>query len=369
MYIKNLQLINFRNYNNLYIEFSPKVNVFMGDNAQGKTNVLESIYYSSIGKSHRTSKDKELIMWDKKEAFIKAYIVRSRIDKKIEIKFFKEGKKGININSIKINKISELMGNINVVMFSPEDLKIVKESPAYRRKFLDIELCKLSSKYYYNLVQYNKILNEKNTALKKWNTNNLDIIDIYDIQLAKVGAYLTKERFRYVDALNKKSKNIHEDITSGAEKIEFIYISQIKNIENAENEFLELFKKNRKSDLERRVTSIGIHRDDLDIKINGIDVRNYGSQGQQRTSVLTMKFSSLEIIKDITGEYPVLLLDDVLSELDSKRQKYILNSIKNIQTIITSTGLHNIKEYIDKDSKIYIVKDGSIDDFNNQIIK
>lgn len=361
MYIKNLQLINFRNYYELNIELNKNINVFMGDNAQGKTNILESIYYCSIGKSHRTNKDKELINWNKNEAYIKSYISRERVDKKIEIKIFKEGKKAININSKKINKISELMGIVNVVIFSPEDLKIVKESPSFRRKFLDIELCKLNAKYYHSLVQYNKVLNERNIALKLWKSEKMDIIEIYDQQLSNYGAYIIKERMKYIEALNDKGKKIHKDITSGVEIIEFKYLTSVKNLDRAYEELLELFLKNRKNDFEKKSTSIGPHRDDFSITLNGIDVRSFGSQGQQRTSVLTMKFSALEIIKDLTGEYPVLLLDDVLSELDSKRQKYILSSIKNIQTIITSTGLENIKDYINKDSKIYNVKQGSIE--------
>ncbi|PRR80360.1 DNA replication and repair protein RecF [Clostridium liquoris] len=358
MYIKYLQLINFRNYNKLSIELDKNVNVFIGDNAQGKTNILESIYYSSVGKSHRTNKDKEMINWNAESAYIKLYVVKNRLDKKIEIKIFKEGKKGINVNSIKINKISELLGILNVVMFSPEDLKIVKESPSFRRKFLDIELCKLSNKYYYNLVQYNKVLNERNALLRKGGKEFLSIIEIYDKQLSKFGAFIIKEREKYIEKMNEKGVIIHNDITAGAENISFGYLSSIKGENDIESELFNALYKNRKSDFEKKNTSVGPHRDDLSIKINHVDVRNFGSQGQQRTATLTIKFSSLEIIKDITGEYPVLLLDDVLSELDSKRQKYILNSIKNIQTVITCTGLENIKNHIEGNYKIFNVVKG-----------
>lgn len=358
MYIKYLQLINFRNYEELSIELNKNVNVFIGDNAQGKTNILESIYYSSIGRSHRTSKDKEMINWNAESAYIKLYVAKSRLDKKIEIKIFKEGKKGINVNSIKINKISELLGVLNVVMFSPEDLKIVKESPSFRRKFLDIELCKLSDKYYYNLVQYNKVLNERNTALRKGQKEFSSIIEIYDKQLAKFGTLIIRDRERYIKKMNEKGNVIHSDITAGVENISFSYVSSIKGQDDIENEFVNTLYKNRKSDFEKKTTSIGPHRDDFSIKINDVDVRSFGSQGQQRTATLTIKFSSLEIIKDITGEYPVLLLDDVLSELDSKRQKYILNSIKSIQTIITCTGLENIENHIEENYKIFKVVKG-----------
>lgn len=361
MYIKYLQLINFRNYKELNIELSKNINVFIGDNAQGKTNILEGIYYSSIGKSPRTNRDKELINWNGNEAYIKIYVHKMRLDKKIEIKIFKEGKKGINVNSIKINKISELIGTLNVVMFSPEDLRIVKESPSFRRKFLDIELCKLSKKYYHNLVQYNKVLNERNVILKKWNEQNSDMLQVYDDQLCKYGGIVTRLRDQYVKKLNENAKRIHSDITSGNEDIEFKYITPVKNISKAEDEILELLINSRKKDFEKRVTSLGPHRDDFDIKINGIDARIFGSQGQQRTSVLTIKFASLEIIKEITGEYPVLLLDDVLSELDANRQKYILSSINNIQTFITCTGIGDIKSYLKDEAQLFLVKSGFVD--------
>lgn len=360
MYIKNLQLLNFRNYEKLNIMLDSNVNVFIGDNAQGKTNILESIYYCSLAKSHRTNKDKELINWKKEEAYIKAYISKTRLDKNIEIKIFKDGKKGIRVNSIKINKIQELIGIFNVVLFSPEDLKIVKESPSYRRKFLDMEISKLNSKYYYSLVQYNKALNERNSLLKKWQENIEDIIDVYDSQLSSFGYYIIKERIKYIKLLNEKGKKIHKEITSGTEDISFDYITSIKDIGNIKENLKLLLKKSLKTDMERRTTTHGPHRDDFSININGIDTRSFGSQGQQRTSVLTIKFSSLEIIKEQTNEYPVLLLDDVLSELDLNRQRYILNSISNVQTIITCTGIENIKSYLDDDAKMFTVQGGKI---------
>ena len=365
MYIKYLQLRNYRNYPELSVEFSKNTNVFIGDNAQGKTNILESIYYCSIGKSHRTNKDKELISWNKNEAYIQSYIARERLDKKIEIKIFKEGKKGININKIKVNKISELLGNFNVVMFSPEDLKIVKESPSYRRKFLDIELCKLSKMYYYNLVQYNKVLEEKNILLKRWNEKNIAILEIYNEQLSKFGSEVIKQRRNYIDKLNNIGKHIHKKISNGTEQIEFKYITSVKNIDDAENQLLLNFKKNIRRDIEKRISSEGPHRDDFQVLINNADAKSFGSQGQQRTAVLTIKFASLEIIKEIIGEYPVLLLDDVLSELDSKRQEYILNSIKNIQTIITCTGIEEINNLLSNNSYVFKVTKGIVEKIEN----
>lgn len=360
MYINNLKLINFRNFEKLNIELSSGINVFIGDNAQGKTNILESIYYCSVGKSHRTSRDKELIKWNSMDAYINIYVCKERIDKNIEIKIFGDGKKGININSIKMTKLSDLLGVFNVVMFSPEDLKIVKESPSYRRKFLDIELCKLNKQYYYNLSQYNKVLNERNLLFKKFKENIKSMVDIYDEQLAAYGGKIIQERIRYIKRLNDKGSIIHKNITLNNEDIQFKYVTPIKNIDNSASELKHLLNANLEKDIYRGTTEYGPHRDDFSIKINGIDTRNYGSQGQQRTSVLTLKFASLEIIKDFIGEYPVLLLDDVMSELDLNRQKYILNSINKYQTIITCTGVESINNILDEKVKVFNVRSGNV---------
>ena len=359
MFIKRLQMLNYRNYNVLDISLGPHVNVFMGDNAQGKTNILEGIYYCAFARSHRTSKDRELINWRYDNALLSVTVGRERLDKRIDISILKDGKKAIQINKIKIKKIGELFGNFNVVMFSPEDLKIIKDSPGVRRKFIDMELCQLNPKYYYNLVQYNKVLNERNSILRNRNINK-DILEVYDMQLVEFGYNIIIDRLEYIQKLNKYSAKIHSDITSGKEKIEFKYISTIKDLESIKENFYSLLEKNRSRDCERGITSIGPHRDDFTVLINDIDTKSYGSQGQQRTAVLTIKFSSLKIIKEFTGEYPVLLLDDVLSELDFSRKKYILSTIGDIQTIITCTGIEDLYEYLDDKSKVFKVKDGEI---------
>lgn len=359
MFIKRLQMLNYRNYNALDIELCPNVNVFMGDNAQGKTNILEAIYYCAFAKSHRTSKDKELINWNGEHAFISVDVGRERLDKRIDISILKDGKKSIRINKIKIKKIGELFGNFNVVMFSPEDLRIIKDSPGVRRKFIDMELCQLNPKYYYNLVQYNKVLNERNILLRNRNTSS-EMLEIYDMQLVEFGYNIIRDRIKYIESLNKYAEKIHSDITSGKEKINFKYISTIKDLENIKENFYTLLEKNRSKDCDRGITSIGPHRDDFFVYINDIDTKSYGSQGQQRTAVLTMKFSSLEIIKEFTGEFPVLLLDDVLSELDFNRKKYILSTIGQIQTVITCTGIEDLYEYLDEKAKVFKVKNGEI---------
>ena len=352
-------MLNYRNYNVLDISLGPHVNVFMGDNAQGKTNILEGIYYCAFARSHRTSKDRELINWNSDNALLSVTVGRERLDKRIDISILKDGKKAIQINKIKIKKIGELFGNFNVVMFSPEDLKIIKDSPGVRRKFIDMELCQLNPKYYYNLVQYNKVLNERNSILRNRNINK-DILDVYDMQLVEFGYNIIIDRLEYIEKLNKYSAKIHSDITSGKERIEFKYISTIKDLENIRENFYSLLEKNRVRDCERGITSVGPHRDDFNVLINDIDTKSYGSQGQQRTAILTIKFSSLKIIKELTGEYPVLLLDDVLSELDFSRKRYVLSTIGDIQTIITCTGIEDLYEYLDDKSKVFKVKDGEI---------
>lgn len=359
MHIKKLKLLNYRNYKTLDISLGKKVNVFMGDNAQGKTNILEAIYYCAFAKSHRTSRDKELINWESDRAYLSLLVGRERLDKNIDISIFKDGKKAIKINKVKVSKIGELFGNFNVVMFSPEDLKIIKDSPGVRRRFIDMELCQLNQKYYYNLVQYNKVLIERNILLKNRNVDK-EMLDIYDIQLAEFGHNVIIERLNYIDKLNFYGEDIHKDISSGKEIIEFKYISTIKNSGDIKRSFYESLVKNRDKDIEKRITSIGPHRDDFTVLINGIDAKSFGSQGQQRSAVLTIKFSSLKIIREITSEYPVLLLDDVLSELDFSRKRYVLTSINEIQTVITCTGIEDLTNYLDNSSKVFKVKDGEI---------
>lgn len=357
MYIKNISLLNYRNYKQLNFKLDKNINIFIGDNAQGKTNILESIYYCGFAKSHKTNKDKDLINWCCDSAYITLSVSKKRLDKIIDINILKNGKKVIKVNSIKINKISELIGIFNVVMFSPEDLKIVKESPSIRRRFLDMEICQLNKKYYYNLVQYNKILNERNSILKQQKIE-FSMLDVYDIQLSQYGELIIKERLKYINKLNEKGSVIHNDITLGKEKILFKYIGSLKESDDIKSTILMALRKNRKRDIERKVTSVGPHRDDFIILINDLDAKSFASQGQQRTAILTIKFALLKIIKEFTGEYPVLLLDDVLSELDFNRKRYVLSSIQDVQTIITCTGTEDLTEYLDDKAKIFKVKEG-----------
>lgn len=359
MYIERLQILNYRNYNVLDISLGRRVNVFMGDNAQGKTNILEAMYYCAFAKSHRTSRDKELLKWGVDNTFISLSVSKERLDKRIDINILKDGKKAIRINKVKINKIGELFGVFNVVMFSPEDLKIIKDSPGVRRKFIDMELCQLNSNYYYSLVQYNKLLNERNALLKNRSVD-IEMLDIYDTRMDEFGKNIIIARLKYMEDLNRFGHEIHKDITSGKEEIEFKYLSTIKNFSYEDNSLYNELKKNRKRDIEKGITTVGPHRDDFTVMINDVDTKSFGSQGQQRTAVLTIKFSSLKIIKEVTGEFPVLLLDDVLSELDFSRKRYILSTIGDIQTVITCTGIEDLSEYLDLNSKVFKVKNGEI---------
>lgn len=359
MYIKNMMLVSYRNYEQLNIELSKSVNVFIGDNAQGKTNILEAIYYGAFAKSHRTSRDKELINWNKDKAYISLLVGKERLDKKIDINILRDGKKAIKVNSIKVNKIGELFGTFNVVMFSPEDLKVIKEAPSLRRRLLDMELSQISKKYYFNLVQYNKILNERNILLKSKDFNK-DVLEVYDAQLVDYANYIVSERLKYIEKINLYGKDIHKEITSGKEQIQFRYSSTVNDLENFKTSFLKKLQDNIHRDKEKGLTSVGPHRDDFNVYINDIDTKTFGSQGQQRTAVLTIKFSALKIIKEITGEYPVLLLDDVLSELDINRKRYILSTISGIQTIITCTGINDLEDYLDNKAKIFNVSNGQI---------
>lgn len=363
MNLEKINLVNFRNYDNLNIDFSSNINMFIGNNGEGKTNILESIYLLSYGKSHRTRKDKELISWNQDFSYIGSHFNTNRLHKFIEFKIFKNGGKAININKIKVSSISDLIGVVNVVLFSPEDLKIVKESPNIRRKFLDIEISKLRKSYYNNLVDYNKVLNEKNNLIKFNKNIDLKLVDIYDYELAKLSFCIINNRLWYINNLNVFGKEIHKNITNTKEQINFIY--ENNNYENISVEKLyDKIVRNRNLDFTKGFSTIGPHRDDFEININGFDAKKFASQGQQRTAVLTIKFASIEIIKSVIGEYPILLLDDVLSELDSNRQNFILKSINNIQTIITSTDVGQLNNSLNN-INLFLVKNANIKKLTN----
>lgn len=357
MIIESIELKNYRNYKNLSMEFVPGTNILYGDNAQGKTNILEAIYVSGTTKSHRGSKDRELILFDEDESHIKAIIKKDTISYRIDIHLKKNNAKGIAINGIPIKKASEILGIVNIICFSPEDLNLIKNGPSERRRFIDLELCQLDKLYVYNLVNYNKALNQRNHLLKSlsFHLSDLDTLDIWDQQLAEYGEKIIDRRKSFINSLNQIIINKHLILTGNKEKLQIFYEPNVEK-----DDFLEILKKNRERDIKQRITNAGPHRDDISFLAEGIDIRKYGSQGQQRTAALSLKLSEIELVKQIINDTPILLLDDVLSELDCNRQNYLLKSIHHIQTIITCTGLDEFIQNHFQINKTYKIINGTI---------
>ncbi len=339
MYIKKLILKDFRSYKNKEFLFSDGLNILVGKNAQGKTNVLEAIFFAIIGKSFKTSKEKEVINLQSEHSYIRAEIAKRFRDVEIELFFDKIHKKSIKIDGISIKKIGELMGCANAVFFSPDELKLVKESPEERRRFMNIDISQTNKRYFYLIGRYEKVLANRNKLLKSSNDINVikDTIEIWDRALSELAEKIATERKIFIEELSPFAKLAHQYISGGKEEIEIIYKSSFDS-EYAKNMFKYL-QKNLEKDFKLGYTSVGVHRDDLDIYLNDIEVKDYGSQGQQRTVALSMKLAELEIIKNRIGEYPILLLDDVFSELDQDRRRKLLKFTSKTQTIITCTDL------------------------------
>ncbi len=339
MKIKSINITNFRNYSNQQVDFSDGLNVIIGKNAQGKTNLLEAIFICAIGRSPRTTKDKDLIKWESTYAKISLNILKKLGKKEIDIYLFTNQNKAIKIDKIGIKRIGQLMGNFNAIYFSPDDLKLIKESPDERRKFMDIDLCQFDKNYFYTLSNYNQILQQRNKLLKTTNESALkETIAIWNDQLATNGAKLILARLKLITSLKEKVSKIHKFLTNNKEELVISYQGYVADTENdLKLLLLKKYEENIDKDIKLGFTTIGPHRDDIKIEANGIDLRSFGSQGQQRTASLTLKLAELEVFKDNIGEYPVLLLDDVLSELDKDRQQKLLEITKPIQTILTCT--------------------------------
>ncbi len=353
MWIKELKLNNFRNYENKKINFEENINIFYGENAQGKTNIIEAIFLGSMGKSFRTNNEKELIKFNKNNFFIEINFKKSDRDGNIKIELI--NKKNIYLNNIKLKKLSELLGNINIVIFTPDDINILKDGPQKRRRFLDIMISQLRPNYMHILNLYLKTLEQRNNYLRqiKLENKNPELLDIWDEKLSEYAEKIFEYRNEFIEKIKNKIINIHKDITENKEEIKIEYISECKN----RKEFLKFLKERRKLDIIKGYTTKGIHRDDFVIYINEKQVNIYGSQGQHRTAILSLKLSELQVIYDEIGEYPILLLDDFMSELDEKRRKSFLENIKNIQVIITCTE----KLEIDKTKySLFNVKNGEI---------
>lgn len=357
MIIKSMSLQNYRNYRNLSLNFDPNTNIFYGDNAQGKTNILEAVYVSGTTRSHRSSRDRELICFTEEEAHICTLIEKNGMVHKIDIHLRKNKTKGIAIDGIPIRKASDLFGMAHFVFFSPEDLSIIKNGPSERRRFVDAELCQLDKVYLYNLSNYNKIVIQRNKLLKElyFRPDYEEVLEILNLQMVQYGKEIIKRRRIFVKELNEIIHKIHDQLSGGQESIVLEYECNV-----GEEEFEKSLKKNMDKDMRLKTTSIGPHRDDLSFLVNGIDIRKFGSQGQQRTAALSLKLSEIELVKKVVHDTPILLLDDVLSELDSSRQNYLLNSIQNIQTLITCTGLDEFINHRFSINRIYKVTDGNV---------
>ena len=357
MIVKSLKLKNFRNYDLLDLEFDETTNIFYGDNAQGKTNILESIYLTGTTKSHRGTKDRDMIQFGQEEAHIETVVEKKGVPFKIDIHLKKNSPKGIAINKIPIKKASELFGIINIVFFSPEDLNIIKNGPAERRRFIDLELSQLDKLYLSDLSNYNRIVNQRNKLLKDVYDRKdlLDTLDIWDMQLVNYGNRIMERRKKFIDQMNQIIGEVHEKLKGGREHLKIFYEPSLKD-ESLEHALM----KNRERDIRMKSTSVGPHRDDICFMCGDLDIRKFGSQGQQRTAALSLKLSEIELVRRVTKDTPILLLDDVLSELDKHRQNYLLDSISDVQTLITCTGLDDFVNHRFSINKILRVEQGHV---------
>lgn len=357
MIIDSVQLKNYRNYEELHIQFSPGTNILYGNNAQGKTNILEAVYVCCTTKSHRGSKDKEMIRFQEEESHIKMNLCRDQVPCRIDMHLKKNKAKGIAVNGIPIRKASELFGIVNVVFFSPEDLNLIKNGPSERRRFIDLELCQLNKLYVHSLASYNRILLQRNKLLKDlaFKPEYEETLDVWDMQLVHYGKEIIRCRNDFINGLNEIIDKIHWKLSGEKENLKILYDPCCQ-----EEELEGQIKKGRRSDIKQKTTLVGPHRDDIGFYMGQIDIRKFGSQGQQRTAALSLKLSEIELVKKMTKDYPILLLDDVLSELDGERQYHLLSAIDKIQTMITCTGLEDFITNRFPIDRIFKVANGSI---------
>lgn len=375
MIIQKVELARFRNHKETALELSPGVNVLAGKNAQGKTNLLEAVFLTCVGRGWRTNKDRDMINFAADAARVKTTVKRKFGHVTIEINLSRTTKKNIRINGVPVQKMGELMGQVNCVFFSPDELRLVKDAPADRRRFLDIDISQIDKAYFYALLKYNKILLQRNALLKSKTEDIENGLDIWDAQLAKVGALIVARRVEFVDHLRENVVKMHRYLTGDRELIEISYegipgsadIALVADraaepgVVNLARQLEELLhkqiKETREKDLRLRTTTIGPHRDDLRITIEGNDVRYFASQGQQRTVALSLKLAELEIFRKATGEMPILLLDDVFSELDADRQTRLLKALSKCQSIITTV---DFKIDSISDVRAYKIEEGAI---------
>lgn len=358
MFVESLALENYRNYGHLSIQLSPGINIFYGDNAQGKTNILEALYMCATTKSHRGSKDREVLRFGMDDAHMRLILSRDSVRHKIDMHLKKNRSKGIAIDGIPIRKSGELFGLIHMICFSPEDLSMIKNGPGERRRFLDLELCQLNRVYLHDISNYNKIVNQRNNLLKQigFDFSLKDTLDIWDTQMVNYGKRVIDARENFIQQLNGLVDPIHRRLTGGKEHLVIEYQPSVSS-EEFERQLIE----RREHDIRMKMSGTGPHRDDFIFKIHDVDIRKFGSQGQQRTAALSLKLAEIELVRQMIHDQPVLLLDDVLSELDSSRQNYLLECIKDIQTVITCTGLDEFVNHRFNIDRIFRVTDGTVD--------
>ena len=366
MYLKTLELHNFRNYADLVVEFGSGINVLLGENAQGKTNLLESIYFLALTRSHRTNSDRDLISWKTKAARVSGSVQKEHTVTPLEINLSSKGKNA-KVNHLEQSRLSQYVGQLNVILFAPEDLSIVKGSPAVRRKFIDMEFGQMSSKYLYNSAQYRSVLKQRNQYIKQLQFNpkgDKVYLDVLSDQLAAHGAEIIFQRIQFLKKLEKWSQEVHKEISQGKEKLSFQYVSPISSDQADTTEKIyaalqALFQKQREKELQQGKTLVGPHLDDVRFMVNDKNVSTFGSQGQQRTTALSVKLAEIDLMKEETGEYPVLLLDDVLSELDDSRQTHLLTAIQNkVQTFITTTSLSGVAQQLINEPHVFNIDHG-----------
>ncbi|GAA0334564.1 DNA replication/repair protein RecF [Bacillus carboniphilus] len=368
MYIKELSLKNYRNYEHLEASFDEKIHVIKGENAQGKTNVMESIYVLAMAKSHRTSQDKELIRWEEEYAKIEGSVEKRHGSLPMKLVISNKGKKA-KVNHIEQSKLSQYVGHMNVVMFAPEDLNIVKGSPQIRRRFIDMEIGQVSPIYLHTLSQYQKALFQRNQFLKMQRSAKVKdeiMLEVYTEQLINFAAQIIQKRFEFIQLLESWARPIHSGISRGKEVLALKYrpsvnVSEEEELSKIVDGLQEKFAKIKTREWERGVTLAGPHRDDLAFFVNDRDVQTFGSQGQQRTTALSVKLAEIELIHKEIGEYPILLLDDVLSELDDYRQSHLLNTIQGkVQTFVTTTSTEGIDHQVLDDATVWYVESGTL---------
>lgn len=362
MRVCSISLDGFRNYTQFSAQFSPGVNVIWGENAQGKTNLLEGIYLNAMARSFKTSRDKDLIRFG--EEFCRIHTISEAYDEELETEILvtKAGKKSIKIDGVKASKTSQLLERIYIVIFSPEDLKIVKDEPEKRRRFIDRELCQIKPGYYSDLSDYKKVLKQRNMYLKEREIDPA-VLGIWDYELARYGSRIIRRREEFIKRISEISSDIHDRISGGLENLTIHYEANVaySGPDSTEAEFYKILEHSRDDDIRNRTTGHGPHKDDLKIEANSIDLRKFGSQGQQRTAALSLKLSEIRLIEAETGEKPILLLDDVLSELDNERQSYLISSLGENQMFITTADISGKVIRSMPEGKVFQIKQGTIE--------